>query len=138
MPRKLRLKRRGSSWTAEHRKILMSGLDYFDLFTDETEQAACWRELKTEILPEFIAVNPGSRPWAWWEFDMPVGSRREAISGRHPWDDPEFRLPKELWFGEPRFLRECDLSIEYETEASFLERLNLLFGCELKCLLNGV
>jgi hypothetical protein len=30
-----------------------------------------WFELWQDLLPLFIDVNPGCRPWAWWQWDAP-------------------------------------------------------------------
>ena len=34
---------------------------------DGLQQA--WKRRRDELLPAFIAENPGTRPWAWWAFD---------------------------------------------------------------------
>lgn len=36
-----------------------------------------WRELRDELLPQWIKDHPGSRPWAWWKIDAP-GPRGES------------------------------------------------------------
>jgi hypothetical protein len=135
MPRRSKLRRRSSGWSDLHIEILKSGHDFFDEFP-KTDREQAWNELRKEILDEWLQNHPGTRPFAWWAFDMPKGSRRDCVNGRHPFDDPRFDLEKKLWYGLPQFCRECDLALQYESEASFLRRLNLCSAAELK-FLNG-
>ena len=39
-----------------------------------------WITLRDELLPQWIAENPGTRPYAWWQFDAP--ERRQRIGTR--------------------------------------------------------
>jgi hypothetical protein len=137
MPRRSRLRRRSSGWSDQHIEILRTGLDWFELFRDEIDQHAAWRDLQKEIMVGWLTSHPGTRPWAWWRFDLPAGTRRQRINGLHPHDDPENDLPHQLWYGLPQYQRPCDLLGLYESEASFLKRLSLLTTAELK-FLNGV
>ncbi len=136
MPRRTRLRRRSSGWSDEQRKILETGNDWFDELAD-ADRLQAWKDLRKEIMPQWLQNHPGTRPFAWWLFDMPEGSRRDCVNGRHPFDDPSYSLEKKLWYGKPAFLRECDMRLKYESEASFLRRLSLLTAAELK-FLNGV
>src|SRR5262245_14339766 len=34
-----------------------------------------WDENKEEILEDWIAAHPGTRPWGWWRFDAPEPRR---------------------------------------------------------------
>ncbi len=43
---------------------------------DDDELRAEWEQLRDELLPEFIAKNPGHRPWAWWRFSAPTPHNR--------------------------------------------------------------
>lgn len=137
MPRRSKLRRRSSGWSDQHIEILRNGNDWFELFRDEIDQHAAWRDLQKEIMAEWLKEQPGTRPWAWWRFDLPAGTRRQRINGLHPHDDPENDLPSILWYGMPQYQRPVDLQALYESEASFLKRLNLCSTAELK-FLNGV
>ena len=136
MPRRSKLKRRSSGWTDQQVEILKSGHDFFNEFPED-EQREAWQDLKKEILQQWLQNQPGTRPWAWWCFDMPAGTRRQRIDDRHPHDDPRYDLPKDLHFGCPRCLRECDIGGRYESQEAYLRRLSLLTAAELK-FLNGV
>lgn len=46
----------------------------------DAELMAAWLEVRDTFLPQYIATNPGFRPWAWWEFDAP--EPRRQVSGR--------------------------------------------------------
>ena len=145
MPRRTKLRRRSSGWSDLHRVILRTGLDHFDEFP-EADREQAWNELKKEILVEWLQSRPGSRPWAWWRFDCPPNQFRTRTDGkRHQFLDPSFDLRRELIFGRPRYFRECDIpdggvldiAKSFESEASFLKRLNVCSAAELK-FLNGV
>jgi hypothetical protein len=136
MPRRSKLRRRSSGWSDLHIEILKSGHDFFDEFPKPDREQA-WNELRKEILDEWLQNHPGTRPFAWWAFDMPKGTRRQRIDDRHPHDDPRYDLPKDLHFGCPRCLRECDIGGRYESQEAYLRRLSLLTAAELK-FLNGV
>ena len=95
------------------------------------------------MLPDWIAENPGTRPWAWWKFDAP--ERRKRIDGPcHPFDNPE-RIERvstngtELWdnnlsLGKPSILvvEDC-FDAKYETQLDYLKRLDLLIPAEKRC-----
>jgi hypothetical protein len=133
MPRVTRVSKRFQGWNETTVFILKSGLDFFDELP-ESHRHQAWQDLKKEIMAEWLKDQPGTRPWAWWRFDLPAGTRRERINGRHPHDDRENGLPHNLWYGLPAFQRPCDLQALYESEASFLRRLSLLTTAELKFL----
>ncbi len=136
MPRRSKLRRRSSGWTDSQRKILETGNDWFDELP-EVDRLQAWKELQKEIMSQWLTEHPGTRPWAWWRFDLPAGTRRQRINGRHPHDDPRYSLSKQLFFGCPQFLRECDIGGTYESQEAYLRRLNLCSTAELK-FLNGV
>jgi len=99
-------------------------LDGPELSPDELADA--WEELRETIMRDFIAKNPGHRPWAWWEWDSPAELRLEAAPGTEPVGD-------ERWFGKPP----CYAGLptpEYESEADYLERHDLLTEAERKAL----
>ena len=145
MPRRTKLRRRSSGWSDLHRAILRTGLDHFDEFPEGDREQA-WLDLRKEILAEWLQNHPGTRPWAWWQFDCPPNQFRTRVDGkRHQFLDPSFDLDRELSFGTPRYFRECDIpdggvleiARSFESEASFLRRNQLLVPQELK-FLNGV
>ena len=43
-----------------------SGAD--SAFADDAAREAAWREHALEVR---LMVSPGSRPWAWWQYDAP-------------------------------------------------------------------
>jgi Rad3-related DNA helicase len=136
MPRVTRVSKRFQGWNETTVFILRTGLDFFDELPESHRQQA-WKELQKEIMEQWLTEHPGTRPWAWWRFDLPAGTRRQRINGLHPHDDPSYSLEKKLWYGLPQYQRPCDLMGLYESEASFLKRLSLLTTAELK-VLNGV
>jgi hypothetical protein len=80
------------------------------LSRDELREA--WTLLRDELLQEHIAQQPGSRPWAWWQWEAPEDMRQ---------------------IGEDRTKLSCGrvyVSPIYETEAAYLARLNLLTAAE--------
>lgn len=93
---------------------------------DDDILRAAWSEVGGEILAEWIAENPGTRPAGWWSFSAP--ERRRRINGAHPLDNPARPAGfNELRFGKPRCL--CcldDFEATFESETDFLRRLNLL------------
>ena len=145
MPRRTKLRRRSSGWSDLHRAILRTGLDHFDEFP-EADRLQAWSEMRKEILQQWITDRPGTRPAAWWQFDCPPNQFRTRVDGRrHQFLDPSFDLSRELIFGRPRYFRECDIpdggvldiAKSFESESSFLKRLNVCSAAELK-FLNGV
>jgi hypothetical protein len=136
MPRVTRVSKRFQGWNETTVFILRTGLDFFDELP-ESHRHQAWRDLKNELMPQWLTEHPGARPFAWWLFDMPAGTRRQRINGLHPHDDPSYSLEKKLWYGLPQYQRPCDLLGLFESEASFLKRLNLCSTAELK-VLNGV
>jgi hypothetical protein len=130
MPRKQRLRRRTTGWNDDHKAALVSH-DYFGLFVDESHERAAWKALRDELLPEWIAAKPGTRPRCWWLFDAP-GRRQRSDGGIHPHDrvgaDPEHRM----FMGKPARIQAQDVRAEYETEKTFLRRCSMLDDAELQ------
>jgi hypothetical protein len=133
MPRKAKLRRRSNGYSIEkHGDILTSGHDYFGPLECAVHRQEAWKALRSEILPAFILKHPGERPRAWWDFDLPADTRRACTSGTHPYDDPTNDLPRELYYGKPRYLRACDMSATYESQTEFLRRHSMLNAAELR------
>ena len=137
MPRRSKLRRRSSGWSDLHIEILRTGADYFDEFPEADRQQA-WNELRKEIMQQWLTEHPGLRPFSWWLFDIPKGTRRQRLDGRHPHDDPRYSLSKQLFFGCPQCLRECDIGGIYESQEAYLRRHSLLSGAELRVLTKGI
>ena len=119
-------KRRREGYPPEIRSYLLTG-HWFGLDGSADPDAdfarQVWGELRGELLPAFIAENPGRRPWGWWAFDS--GEPRRRL------DRPERPGRGELWYGCPRFLTQrADFDAEYETEGEYLGRLGLLADSE--------
>ncbi|MFA9477109.1 hypothetical protein ACERK3_02260 [Phycisphaerales bacterium AB-hyl4] len=132
-----------------HVRILRTGCDWFGEFPCDTERRRAWEVLRDDLLPEWIADHPGTRPWAWWRYDAP--ERRQRVDGPpHPFDNPEriehiehiASKPKaagdykqamyRLYYGRPASL--CvldDFHAVYETEVEYLSRLDLLTADEV-------
>jgi hypothetical protein len=146
-----RPKRKASSYTSWHLHKLQFGHDYefADHFSSVEEIRQAWEIIRDEILQDWIRMEPrygsgrpgpGTRPWAWWEFDAPELIQR--IDGKpHPFDNPERiehvekisqKYPRfaehayKTFFGRPGCL--CirdDFEAEFETPAAYLSRLGL-------------
>lgn len=192
MPRVMRrAKQRRAGLTAAHINQLLSGFDLLGTAFGDDKRKPCdrdamraaWESLRDELLPQWIAEKPGSRPWAWWIFDAPerrqrVGTwrvRAGAVKNNlghfddadyelvddgkpHPFDIPERReyvtqwdaeypgsalIGNRLTFGKPSVhlgykvdgqLSWDDFDAAYETEAMYLDRLDLLTAEELAVL----
>src|SRR5262245_24475643 len=134
MPRKRRLAKSRLGWTDDHRDYLIRGWTFPDSQLTDAEARAAWEVLRDGLLPEFIAENPGRRPWAWWAFDAP-GPRRRIDGRPHPFKNPERRKhyqrlgfsdaeANDTHFGLPNSLfppQVCDdFDAEYESELDYL------------------
>jgi hypothetical protein len=75
---------------------------------------------------DFLRKHPGSRPWAWWKYD--ASEPRRQIG-----DGPEAIGPPD-WFGLPRGYRGFHNPKAFETEADYLERLDLFLPGEAELL----
>jgi hypothetical protein len=108
----------------------------------DDELLALWKANRTAILADWIQRHPGTRPWAWWNFE--ARERRRRIDGPvHPFDNPE-RLEhpavqrdrvalEELHCGVPaKLAHPDDFAAEYESEGDYLARKQLLASGERK------
>ena len=43
----------------------------FFVFPTRATQRTVWQTHRDELLPGWVSKSPGTRPWAWWEFDAP-------------------------------------------------------------------
>ncbi len=100
----------------------------FDLFLARRGQVALWQEHGTAITAEWVARQPGTRPWGWWRFEAPEPRRRLGGTGTPKHEVlafvPVYRC------GIPMYW--LDSSIDpgdpprYESQAAYLARLGLL------------
>lgn len=152
-----RSKSRRAGYDSQHVSHLLIGVAVtpgsgFRLRGHETDWPAfraAWDDLRDSLLPEFIAENPGRRPYAWWICDAP--ERRQRTDGiQHPFDNrlrkqrveemaakhPEFREEAyKLHYGKPNALIvRDDFEAVYESEEDYLRRLGLLTPSEVEAL----
>jgi hypothetical protein len=59
-------------------------LDLF--FMDERAFGDAWQAVRDSLLGEWIPERPGTRPWAWWQFEAPEARRRLGGTGNR-WAD---------------------------------------------------
>lgn len=136
------------------RQQLLDGYSFFDEgYGDGDRTADMLERMKTDwvlyrdqILADWVTKHPGTRPWAWWQFD--ATARREPVDGsQHPFDRSERKryaakwqrlYPKrdlrlfELLYGMPAI--SLGERCTFETEAQYLTRLNLLLPGEAESL----
>jgi hypothetical protein len=95
---------------------------------------ALWREHRDELLADWIAERPGSRPPVWWQVEAP--EPRRQLSGRGVVVSERYRnLDAPLAHGVPLFFEiDLDDPPSFESEASYLGRLNLLVTGESRWL----
>ena len=79
MPRvSKRAHRRRREFKALHILQLKTGCDMFrDAFGDRGEEdwdamQECWEQWKGKLLPWYISIHPGERPFAWWRFETDI------------------------------------------------------------------
>ncbi len=85
------------------------------------ELRAAWEKDRNTLLPQFIAENPGSRPWGWWQFSAP-----EPIPPRFRW---------QLHIERKNGVRFRDRwKISREQQCDFLEKRGLLTPAEIAAL----
>jgi hypothetical protein len=81
-----------------------------------------WDEHRDELLAGWIAERPGTRPYAWFEYDLPHGAERRKVAGSGE--------QSAVWFQHEAFyaLADCDPADppQIESMAVFLRRLGLL------------
>jgi hypothetical protein len=110
------------------RMMLLTGSDWEWLGPDLGEDldpemlAAAWKALRSELVAEHVRENPGTRPWAWWEYEAP-GPRQQINPG------PEPEGPAD-WYGMPHRYDGMPPSNMYEPEADYLSGHGLLMPAE--------
>ena len=163
MPRvKRKPHRRRRAWTDLHRLQLLHGPDFMgdafgnDEAFDVDSARLAWSELRDELIAEWIAESPGSRPFGFWTFDAPEPMRRTGTMKFKPGIGP--RSPRRFDRDSREFIAEADFPpaerisywrrrhptanayaldsfdeayAVYESETEYLERLGLLTDAEI-------
>jgi len=128
--------RRGPKWGPGHICQLKTGHSFeilgptfgrtFGPRADFDEDAAreAWFDLRLQIIAEYAAEKPCTRPAAWWWFEAPE-LRRRIDGGHHPCEGPDGTIP--LCRGIPTiYFTEDHFRAVYESEPAYLLRLRLL------------
>jgi len=117
--------------TKEMLEFFHTGKKPLEIFLSRGSGRERWEMHKDEVLADWLKTQPGSRPWAFWEFSAPdhptnfvplnvdqvkMVERTYIVYGVHHFPGPET-------FPEPAYL--------FESEASYLKRKKLLFTGEL-------
>jgi hypothetical protein len=110
----------------EVQKLTMSHIRIRHLLTTRHTPAAAddalaaWHRVRRDVLTDWIAKRPGTRPLAWWRYEAPAPMRRIVQGRGHPpAGDP-------LLFGWPENLTDRSEHVAIESEAAYLERHELL------------
>ncbi len=86
----------------------------------DDDALAAWHRVRRDVLADWIAKRPGTRPLAWWRYEAPTPMRRIVQGrGRPPAGDP-------LKYGWPENLADRSEHVSIESEAAYLERHELL------------
>lgn len=100
------------------------------LLTD-SQLEATWRKHEAELVAEWIETQPGTRPWAFWEWSAPGPRLRtggEGVSAPDRWEN----YGAWLSFGiEVNWAHvDPDDPPRFESEAAYLQRHNLMSAAE--------
>jgi hypothetical protein len=129
--RTYRLKERkvgGRKLSGADRTYLLTGVCLgVSSFHAEIEAEPVWQQQRVPLLLEWIKKRPFTRPYGWWQFGgKPRGELRSQVSGPPPLADSPVCMGIPNWW-------QCK-ELTWETEFSFLRRLNLLTRPELQLL----
>ena len=118
----------GILWFLDQRKqarALDPSILWFEVHEEAEKEA--WERSREQVLSQWIASRPGSRPRAWWAYDSPrsfdgLPEQRRLISGAGQPGCREcgFGLPLN-WLGFS-----ADNPPTFESESMYLKRHNLL------------
>lgn len=115
----------------------------------KTGWASVWEDVRERVTDDWIRKHPGTRPWAFWEYDAP---RRDTGTGAffEPLPEPRRRIGGQgqtTWEKYPAVVPEYERGIpsswaeidpddppRYESESAFLLRNDLLTPAEIKYL----
>ena len=125
-------------WHVLRGRSLIKGTGIPDLIEDLTTYEAVWNRSKDELLPEWIAEKPGTRPLPWWLFDH--GNERPVINPMQPESEAAARrehtyagfLHTSILHGYGA--RKGEMHPFQEPEEDYLERLGLLSYAEREAL----
>jgi hypothetical protein len=116
---------------AERDSLRDQGLPYNVLerfITSDAQLEAHWRAHRAALLVEWVQVRPGTRPWAWWQWDAPERRRRRLAGGGEPYaGDLAYGLPR-YWTTPALAAHVSSLALDaanpptFESEAAYLER----------------
>lgn len=127
--------------TADQERHLTHGSFYFGGCQDRATFVDAWEIHGERLLAEWIAVNPGSRPFGWWLCDH--GKERPVINGhdmepnrrRHASENGTFGfLHTSIWLGLQVVAGEEVPVLFQESEADYLRRMKLLTPAEIASL----
>jgi len=149
MPNIRRRAKRRNDYTVEERKLLSCGVSLVTRFGtfhngrgDKEALRLAWNDLRDEIMEEWIAANPFSRPWAWLYFD--ATEPRQRTVGEQRMESQQWAKGRKLgnyrlcWFedlnkrlgAEETRYNEGD----WETERQYLARIGALTESEIALL----
>ncbi len=125
-------------------------LELYIIRGDRDRLKRLWADQAKNIIQAWITERPGTRPWAWWEFDAPVMQNikrrwkgtffmrwlketRRQVSGQGvtSWENYPAWIPR-YFLGAPLdwdSIDEDDPPI-FESEATYLDRFGLLSKSE--------
>jgi hypothetical protein len=128
MSRQLSRRCKRNELTLGGRGFLLFGFDLgeFDFPGGDTAAREVWRQHRVPLLLDWIARRPFTRPYAWWEWEKPRGELRQQISGPPPLKDSPICMGFPHWWP--------DKTLTFESEFSFLRRLNLFTRDESRLL----
>jgi hypothetical protein len=128
MTKPLTRRNKRNELSLEAKDFLLFGFDLGDFDYPGGDAAAqeLWRQHRVPLLLDWIAKRPFSRPYAWWEWEKPRGELRQQISGPEPLKDSPISMGIPHWWP--------DKTLTFESEFSFLRRLNLFTRDESRLL----
>ena len=86
--------------------------------------------MRDELLREWIATHPGTRPWGWWKHEAPDARRRVTEGGEPIVFCLSFGLPESVYWPRGKSAE----PLAYESQAAYLDRHGLLSARERSCL----
>jgi hypothetical protein len=118
------------------REILLTGFDPLGILDDDDDARELWESHREQLLSDWIAEFPGSRPWGWWKFAAPEPMRR-VLSGVPLCDEPDSPqwVRESISFGRCHVLdeKQVDDPPQYESEFDYLKRHKISDGLTANC-----
>lgn len=123
--------------------------EIFALTGSKETVLSAWKDLREDLLPDWIRDHPGTRPWGWWKHDAP----KAKAPGVPAWHLDEMVEPRQQVGGKgaptckkyPAILQYYTFGIPdgwegfnkadppiFESEASYLKRFGLFLPGEEK------